>query len=183
MDNLQQYFKSNADAVSQSDENMPEGDSERFGERWEVYRHRIKFRSGLKRRKKPLWKVVAFPLVASVALVVGVWFMFKPMAVRQQREMILSAMDSLTPAEVYEGYRSVMLQRVEEIYNLSATLDEDPDEILMTVDIITRESIPMIDQLPDEMSDADKIKVLREYSERKIAALDNYRNRLVAGSR
>lgn len=183
MDNLQQYFKTHQDAVSRSDEDIPKGDDARFEERWDVYRHRIKFQSSLKRRKKPLWKVVAFPLVASVVLIVGVWLMFKPIAVNQEQKMFSSAIDSLTPAQVYEGYRSLMLQRVDEIYNLSATLNDDPDDILITLDVIMRESVPLIDQLPDEMSDEDKIEVLREYSERKIEALDTYRNRLVYSSK
>ena len=79
MDNLQQYFKSNKAYIRDSEENLPYGDESRFEERWEALsRDRIRFRSGLKRRKKPLWKVVAFPVLASLALIFGVRFLMRP---------------------------------------------------------------------------------------------------------
>ena len=81
MDNLQQYFKSNKAYVRDLEEGVPVGDNVRFEERWDALnRDRIKFRSQLKRRKKPLWKVVAFPVLASLALIFGVRFLMRPLA-------------------------------------------------------------------------------------------------------
>ena len=76
-----------------------------------------------------------------------------------------------------------MLAVMDEIYDLTGNLkNEDPNQIYMTVDVITREAIPLIDQLPDEMSDADKIEVLTEYARRRIDALEKYKSTLLANN-
>ena len=187
MDNLQQYFRQNSGSIKESDELIPEGDESRFEQRWEYSsRNRIHFRSNLKRRKKPLWKVLAFPLVASLALIVGVRALMNPYIredVPEVHDGIMAVSDTLSPSEVYSLYYDRMQAVMDEIYDLTATLEnEDPNQIYMTVDIITREAIPLIDQLPEEMEDADKIAVLTKYSQRRIEALDSYKRTLIANN-
>lgn len=187
MDNLQQYFRQNSGSIKESDELIPEGDESRFEQRWEYSsRNRIHFRSNLKRRKKPLWKVLAFPLVASLALIVGVRALMNPYIredVPDVHDGIMAVSDTLSPSEVYNLYYDRMQAVMDEIYDLTATLEnEDPNQIYMTVDIITREAIPLIDQLPEEMEDADKIAVLTKYSQRRIEALDSYKRTLIANN-
>lgn len=187
MDNLQQYFRQNSGSIKESDELIPEGDEFRFEQRWEYSsRNRIHFRSNLKRRKKPLWKVLAFPLVASLALIVGVRALMNPYIredVPEVHDGIMAVSDTLSPSEVYSLYYDRMQAVMDEIYDLTATLEnEDPNQIYMTVDIITREAIPLIDQLPEEMEDADKIAVLTKYSQRRIEALDSYKRTLIANN-
>lgn len=186
MDNLQQYFRQNSGSIKESDELIPEGDESRFEQRWEYSsRNRIHFRSNLKRRKKPLWKVLAFPLVASLALIFGVRMLMNPY-IREDEpgtETMIVLSDTLSPSEVYNVYYDRMQAVMDEIYDLTANLEnEDPNQIYMTVDIITREAIPLIDQLPEEMDDADKIAVLTKYSQRRIEALDAYRRALIANN-
>lgn len=187
MDNLQQYFKSNKDSIGVSDESIPEGDGTRFEARWEAFsRDRIRFRSSLKRRKKPLWKVVAFPVLASLALIFGVRFLMNPYInddIPQPDNGMLAVSDTLSPVEVYNIYYDLTQQVKDEIYTLAESLEkEDPTQIYMTVDVITREAVPIIEQLPDEMSDADKIAVLKEYSMRRINALNRYKSTLMANN-
>lgn len=186
MDNLQQYFRQNSGSIKESDELIPEGDESRFEQRWEYSsRNRIHFRSNLKRRKKPLWKVLAFPLVASLALIFGVRMLMNPY-IREDEpgtETMIVLSDTLSPSEVYNVYYDRMQAVMDEIYDLTANLEnEDPNQVYMTVDIITREAIPLIDQLPEEMDDADKIAVLTKYSQRRIEALDAYRRALIANN-
>lgn len=186
MDNLQQYFRQNSGSIKESDELIPEGDESRFEQRWEYSsRNRIHFRSNLKRRKKPLWKVLAFPLVASLALIFGVRMLMNPY-IREDEpgtETMIVLSDTLSPSEVYNVYYDRMQAVMDEIYDLTANLEnEDPNQVYMTVDIITREAIPLIDQLPEEMDDADKIAVLTKYSLRRIEALDAYRRALIANN-
>ncbi len=186
MDNLQQYFRQNSGSIKESDELIPEGDESRFEQRWEYSsRNRIHFRSNLKRRKKPLWKVLAFPLVASLALIFGVRMLMNPY-IREDEpgtETMIVLSDTLSPSEVYNVYYDRMQAVMDEIYDLTANLEnEDPNQVYMTVDIITREAIPLIDQLTEEMDDADKIAVLTKYSQRRIEALDAYRRALIANN-
>lgn len=181
MDNLQQYFKSHDNYIGESDEGFPEHDMERFESRWEAHRHNIKFRSNLKRRKKPLWKVVAFPFVASIALIIGVRMLMKPFIAEQPSDpqtIIATLPDTASSNEVYALYHEMIIKRVNELYNISTVVD-DPDQVLMTVDIITRESAPLIDLLPEEMSESDKKEVLADYSQQMIDALDYLKNRLI----
>lgn len=187
MDNLEQYFKEHSDVLEKSDDCIPEGDVSRFEKRWEYSsRDRIRFRSSLRRRRKPLWKVVLFPLAASVALIVGVRIIINPF-IREEdplrKESFAVAADTLSPSEVNSLYYDRMMSEMDEIYALAETLEnEDPNQIYMTVDVITREAIPLIDQLPDEMSDADKIEVLTEYARRRIDALEKYKSTLLANN-
>lgn len=187
IDNLQQYFKLNKDSIRTSDESAPEGDGTRFEARWEAFnRDRIRFRSSLKRRKKPLWKVVAFPVLASLALIFGVRFLMNPYInddILQPDNGMRAVSDTLSPVEVYNIYYDLTQQVKDEIYTLAESLEkEDPTQIYMTVDVITREAVPIIEQLPDEMSDADKIAVLKEYSMRRINALNRYKSTLMANN-
>lgn len=188
MDNLEQYFKKHRETINESEDSIPEGDEFRFERRWESYsRDRIMFRSGVKRRRKPLWKVIAFPVAASLALIFGVRLLMNPFIKDRQPEsgngLAVALPDTLSPAEVYNLYYDRLLQVRDEIYDMTATMDkEDPDQIYMSVDIITREAIPLIDQLPDEMSDPDKIKVIAEYSQRRIDALNRYKSTLIANN-
>lgn len=187
MDNLEQYFRLHGDIVDKSEDCIPEGDEARFESRWEYSsRDRIRFRSNLKRRRKPLWKIVTFPLVASVALIVGVRIIINPF-IREEDPAGSAgnavAADTLSPSEVNSLYYDRMLAVMDEIYDLTGNLkNEDPNQIYMTVDVITREAIPLIDQLPDEMSDADKIEVLTEYARRRIDALEKYKSTLLANN-
>ena len=176
MDNLQQYFKSHEDSISKSDENLLRGDDVRFEARWdEASRSRIKFRSQLKRRKKPLWKVVAFPLVASLALIFGVRMLMRPLMTPAPVQATASAVeDTLSPGGIYREYCQTVADITVELAVLTAYMDDEvADKAMSTLDEMAYESVPYIDQL-EGMDDSTKVALLEDYSTRQIARLDNF---------
>lgn len=176
MDNLQQYFKSNKAYIRDSEENLPYGDESRFEERWEALsRDRIRFRSGLKRRKKPLWKVVAFPVLASLALIFGVRFLMRPI-MTQPEPVHTVASDAVSPGSIYRDYCRSVADITVELAVLTAYMDEeDAEEAMRTLDEIVYEPVPLIDQL-EEVDDARQTEILREYSTRQLKTLDDFMN-------
>lgn len=176
MDNLQQYFKSNKAYVRDLEEGVPVGDNVRFEERWDALnRDRIKFRSQLKRRKKPLWKVVAFPVLASLALIFGVRFLMRPL-VSQPEPPVTAAADTVSPGSIYRDYYRSVADITVELAVLTAYMDEeDAEEAMRTLDEIVYEPVPLIDQL-EEVDDARQTEILREYSARQLKTLDDFMN-------
>ena len=173
MDNLQQYFKSNKAYIRDSEENLPYGDESRFEERWEALsRDRIRFRSQLKR---PLWKVVAFPVLASLALIFGVRFLMRPI-MTQPEPVHTVASDAVSPGSIYRDYCRSVADITVELAVLTAYMDEeDAEEAMRTLDEIVYEPVPLIDQL-EEVDDARQTEILREYSARQLKTLDDFMN-------
>lgn len=186
MDNLQQYIGSHRDAVSKAEDNVPSGDKERFEERWDMYRHRIKFQSTLKRRRKPFWKIIAFPVAASLILIIGVRLLIRPFIsseVSASMTYTLSVPDTLTPAEVNSVYGDYMHRKVEEIYEISGSLSvREQEMVLGTVDNILREPVPLIDLLPEELGNKHMTAIVKAYAERRTKALETYRSKLVSSN-
>ena len=181
MDNLQQYFRQNSGSIKESDELIPEGDESRFEQRWEYSsRNRIHFRSNLKRRRKPLWKVIAFPLVASLALIFGVRALMNPY-IREEEPRVQIAeeksfseeQDTLSPGYIYQQYCRTVADITLEVAVLTAYMPEDwAEEAMAVVDDIVREPVPLIDQLEGVDTQRQR-EILQEYSARQIAALDH----------
>ncbi len=181
MDNLQQYFRQNSSSIKESDELIPEGDESRFEQRWEYSSHnRIHFRSNLKRRKKPLWKAIAFPLVASLALIFGVRALMNPY-IREEEPRVQIAeeksfseeQDTLSPGYIYQQYCRTVADITVEVAVLTAYMPEDyAEEAMAVVDDIVREPVPLIDQLEGVDTQRQR-EILQEYSARQIAALDH----------
>ena len=74
------------------------------------------------------------------------------------------------------NYAQILEQQEKEI--LSLTKEMDPEtfaEMENTMNIILYESIPLSEQLPDELSDEEKMKILREYYKEKSNALKSLR--------
>lgn len=181
MDNLQLYFRQNSGSIKESDELIPEGDESRFEQRWEYSSHnRIHFRSNLKRRRKPLWKVIAFPLVASLALIFGVRALMNPY-IREEEPRVQIAeeksfseeQDTLSPGYIYQQYCRTVADITVEVAVLTAYMPEDwAEEAMAVVDDIVREPVPLIDQL-EGVDIQRQREILQEYSARQIAALDH----------
>ena len=181
MDNLQQYFRQNSRSIKESDELIPEGDESRFERRWEYSsRDRIHFRSGLKRRKKPMWKVIAFPLVASLALIFGVRMLMNPFIKVEEPQVQIAEekafsekRDTLSPGYIYQQYCRTVADITVEVAVLTAYMPEDyAEEAMAVVDDIVREPVPLIDQL-EGVDIQRQREILQEYSARQIAALDH----------
>lgn len=135
MSKLEDYIRSNAGAFDA--ELPPEGAEERFLARWEAGRSRVRiFRTVL-------------PAAAAAALAV---LLLLPPAGRG-RDWLRSAGN--TPESVYAGYIAQVSKAWEK-----AGPDEDKSEILRN---LTEETVPLADQLPDELSDAEKADILKEH--------------------
>ncbi|HIZ85873.1 MAG TPA: DUF2807 domain-containing protein [Candidatus Coprenecus stercoravium] len=159
---------------------MPDGDEARFESRWESRsRDRIRFRSGLKRRRRPLWKVIAFPAVACVALIFGVRMLLNPFIADVTEENMtrdeVSAIevDTLAPGYIYRQYYNTVADIIVQVAVLTAYMPESyAEEAMSAVYDIIYEEIPLIDQI-DCVNEQRYREILQEYSARQIAALDH----------
>ena len=135
MNSLEEYIRNNATALDT--ELPPEGAEDRFLARWEAGRSRVRiFRTVL-------------PAAAAAALAV---LLLLPPAGRS-RDWRRAAGD--TPESVYAGYMAQVTKAWEK-----AGPDEIRSEQLRN---LTEEAVPLADQLPDELSDAEKAVILKEH--------------------
>ena len=135
MNSLEEYIRSNAAALDT--ELPPEGAEVRFLGRWEAGRRRVRILR------------TALPAAAAAALAV---LLLLPPAGRSRDW--LRAVDD-TPESVYAGYMAQVTRAWEK-----AGRDEARSEQLRN---LTEETIPLADQLPDELSDAEKTVILKEH--------------------
>ena len=71
-----------------------------------------------------------------------------------------------TPEAVYSAY----LQEVGGLYELFAQrLDDDGENWYDTLESLTKESVPMYEQLPDDLSDREKTMILKQYYGKLLA--------------
>ena len=136
MKDLEQYIRDNAEAFDI--EELPSGHFERF---------EAKLASA--ERPRIRWRRLAEGISAAIAvlLIVG----------SQSGKLWMSATGN-DPANVYKAYA----QRTASLYGKVLAKDYDgsrENSFLSVAD----EAIPLIDQLPDELDDATKASILREY--------------------
>lgn len=77
------------------------------------------------------------------------------------------------PDAVYVSYLEQVQGRYKDIYRYAGYLDPSLDAEL---DALTEENIPLIDQLPDEISDRAKTKLLKAHYGRILDAVDMIRD-------
>ena len=132
---LEEYITGNAGSFDAG--LPPEGAEERFLGRWEAGRRKVRiFRTAL-------------PAAAAAALAV---LLLLPPADRS-RDWLRAAGD--TPESVYADYMAQVTKAWEK-----AGPDEVRSEQLRN---LTEESVPLADQLPDELSVAEKTVILKEH--------------------
>jgi hypothetical protein len=135
MSKLEDYIRSNAGAFDA--EPLPEGAEERFLGRWEAGRSRV--------------RILRTVLPAAAAAALAVLLLLPPAG--SSRDWLRAAGD--TPEGVYAGYMAQVTKAWAE-----AGTDEDKSEMLRN---LTEETVPLADQLPDELSDAEKAVILKEH--------------------
>ena len=135
MKSLEEYISGNAAAFDAG--LPPEGAEERFLGRWEAGRRRVRI------------FLTALPAAAAAALAV---LLLLPPAGRS-RDWLRAAGD--TPEGIYAGYMAQVTMAWEK-----AGIDEGRSEQLRN---LTEETIPLVDLLPDELSDAEKTVILKEH--------------------
>ena len=127
-----------------------------------------------------MWKVIAFPLVASLALIFGVRVLMNPY-IREEEPRVQIAeeksfseeLDTLSPGYIYQQYCRTVADITVEVAVLTAYMPEDwAEEAMAVVDDVVREPVPLIDQLEGVDTQRQR-EILQEYSARQIAALDH----------
>lgn len=146
MNSLEEYIKSHS---AEFDAELPSADAEaKFLGRFEEGGTRLRPRSALTRGRGRVLRL-ALPAAAAAAAALLLALPPRPGA----RDWLRAAGD--TPEDVYLCYMSQVTKAWEK-----AGTDEDRSRQLQS---ITEESIPLADQLPDELSDEEKAAILHDY--------------------
>lgn len=120
---------------------LSEGHEERFEAKLEA-------RLARRRRRVPMFWATAAAAVLALVLWIGI-----------SRPHIQRAR---TPEAVYTAY----LEQIGELYHLLAANASDGNETIdwqAVLDELTGETVPLYDQLPEEMPEKEKTAVLKEY--------------------
>lgn len=162
MDELKQYMQDNKSEIKE--EKPLFGDEERFFMKLDASRAsmeeqstgRIHFQSSMKRRKIPFWRIIAVPLAATflVFFTIGIYF-----------KSLDSQSDELN--KIYVEYCTEVAALSDEIYTMSDS-EIDRDAKATTIDNITFEAIPLVSQLPSELSEREKVKIMKDYYSQKL---------------
>ena len=146
-----------------------EGHFERFMEKANPPK-RIEFRRNIS-RKRIFWKAVLFPVAASIMLIFGANLLIKSLnASKVSFSETVAAMED--PQEIYSAYMDVVRESYEYLYSLTAYDPENGvSEHFNTLESITLEYVPLMEVLPEEMSEEEKAEVLREYYNKRVESV------------
>lgn len=150
MDQLEKYIKENINQFN--DGPMPQGHKEMFKRKLKENNSKNVHRIGFAR-------IIRYTTIAVATIIIA--FIVKNISIIEKTK----ANDEL-------NYAQIIKEQELEILNLTKDMDPNTfEEMESTMNIITYESIPLSEQLPDEMEDEEKIKILREYYKQKSEAL------------
>ena len=164
MDDLEKYIKQNRESFDEQE--IPEGHLERFEALLDsspaLERPVVKQSESRRLIRRILWTSVA-----AAAALAGIIFLNRP--AEKTRDWFAGiGNDGFAICNAY-------YDKVAECYE--AMLLKYPDgEMQSTIETITRETIPMIDQLPEEMDPDAKAAVLKEYYGDLLEGLDRIKN-------
>lgn len=119
--------------------NLPEGDQKRFLSK--LYKSRIR-----------TWQMIAMPIAAILLLFIGITGFVNYSS--PQRQI----------SRVYANY----CKEVVSLSNEMLILTSDQENISATIENITFEAVPFVQQLPEEMSQRDKIKAMKTFYTQKL---------------
>lgn len=150
MDELEKYIKGNIEQFN--DGQMPKGHKELFNKKLKETESGNIPRIGFAR-------IIRMTSIAVAAIVLV--FIVKNVTLYKQ-----------TKAIDVVNYAHELVQQEEEILNHFKEMDPNTlEELKSTLNIIIHETIPLSDQLPDEISAERKARILREYYKQKSEAL------------
>lgn len=155
MSNLEEYIKQNLEAFD--DQELPEGDLERF----EAKLAGLEERSALRQSSAPVLrprsgKVWWWTAIAGVAAAVAAVAIFINQPASSQKDWFADIPED--QASICQAYYDQMAAMYSDI--LMTDVDGSKEAQLMT---IAEETIPMIDQLPEEMGEEERALILKEY--------------------
>ena len=160
MTDLEKYIKENNRKMDAAE--PASGHESRFLDKLEE--------AGLTEKKTVVisWRRIAVAVACAAAIVAGV-IIFKPSAELTVKHTDWFANAEKTPEGVYEAYYNQFQKDCQEISAF------DTDDVL---EDITNESIPLLDQLPDELSDAEKVAILEDHYGALLDAVAQYKETL-----
>lgn len=165
MSNLEEYIKQNLEAFD--DQELPEGHFERFEAKLAVLEERPALRqsSGTALRQssgtaqqpgqRPV-KIWWWTAIAGVAAAVAAVAIFINQPTTSQKDWFADIPED--QASICQAYYDQMAVMYSDI--LMTDVDGSKEAQLMT---IAEETIPMIDQLPEEMGEEERALILKEY--------------------
>ncbi len=163
MTDIKEYIQRNASAFDSAE--LPEGHEGRFEAKLDALLSGAES-SGREERKRRKTRLGIFSVLttaaAAAAAVAAVIFINRP-----EREVDWFAGVADDPVQVYLTYSEKVSALYEEI--LSRDLDGRWET---TVGSIAGENVAMIDQLPDELDDAAKAAIMKEYYGELLRGLD-----------
>ncbi|MBQ9185676.1 MAG: hypothetical protein IJ151_07390 [Bacteroidales bacterium] len=138
--------------------------------------HEDRFLDKLERAGKPaasakivVWRRFMAVTSLAAAVIIGI-ILIKPGAggsLNADKDWFADAGDS--PQAIFDAYYSQYRQNCTEL----AEYGEDE-----TLAAITREAIPLLDQLPDELSDQEKGEILRSYYGTMLTAMNDFKDNI-----
>lgn len=153
MDNLEKYIREHRDAFDGQD--LPEGHLGRFEAKLA--------RKPVRRMAWVLAAVTAVATTAAAAAIAGIIFLNRP--VETHHDWFAGIGNN--EYDICNTY----YDKVAEYYEVMMRKCPDAD-ILNTIDMIVGETIPMVNQLPEEMDPDAKAAVLKEYYGDLLAGLE-----------
>lgn len=164
MDELKEYIKQNREAFDEQE--IPEGHLERFEALLES-RSATEIPVKKQSESRGLIRRVVWATVAVAAAMAGILLINRPSG--KTRDWFAGiGNDEFAICSAY-------YDKVAECYELM--LGKYPDsDVQNAIESITRETIPMVDQLPDEMDPDTKAAVLKEYYGDLLEGLDRIKN-------
>lgn len=149
MTDLNEYIRTNAQAFDSQE--LPAGHEKRFEAKLDAMLSEGKSdMKAIRKRRAGIFSVLATAIAAAVAAVI---FINRP-----EKEIDWFAGVADDPVSVYLAYSEKAATMYEEI--LAKDVDARWET---TVDGIVDENVPMIDQLPDELDNATKVAIMKEY--------------------
>ncbi|MDD2595972.1 MAG: hypothetical protein PHD11_09205 [Bacteroidales bacterium] len=136
-------------------------------------RREIRFnRSTRKSGSKVFWRAISFPIAASLMLVFAMNLFIKQLDGNKDYFAGLENPDD--PYEVYESYINQVGKSYELLANESYMMTKGTyDEFMETLNGITSENEPLYESLPEDMSDSEKAKILKEYYKERLQGVNN----------
>ena len=147
MDRLEQYIKENRSSFDM--ELPPSGSRERFMAKLEAEkpgRKVVNFRS--------VWLSVAVSAAAVVVAVIALSY---------------SGVDR----DIEKSILAMSRQEAQVIALVEEVCPQEMDIVMNSIRAITFEAIPFTDQLPDELPEKERVRIIRDYYGRKIEALQD----------
>ena len=149
MSNLEEYIKQNLEALD--DQELPEGHLERFEAKLTGLEERPAQQPG--QRPVKIWWWTA---IAGVAAAVAAVAIFINQPTTSQKDWFADIPED--QASICQAYYDQMAVMYSDI--LVTDVDGSKEAQLMT---IAEETIPMIDQLPEELGEEERALILKEY--------------------